>query len=76
MLVAITHQRIAQAQAAATDGFTINDAADVILAQVANSARLGVAVDPFDLATQVAPLLGIGLQQELGLVKAVLNRAG
>ena len=73
MIVAITVTRIAEAQAAST-GFTLNDAADIIIAVAANSCRLGVSVDPYDLALVVAPALKVGFKQELGIIKSVINK--
>lgn len=73
MIVAITVKRIAEAQAA-RPAFTLNDAADIIIAQAENSRRLGVTVDLFDLAGQVAVELGVGFRQELGIVQAVLRK--
>ena len=73
MLVAITVTNIAKAQAAST-GFTVNDAADVIIAQAAHSTSMGVKVDAYDLAIQVAPALKVGFRQELGIVKSVITK--
>jgi hypothetical protein len=75
MLIEITITRIAQSQQSRT-GFTLDDAADLIIAQAENSTRLGVAVDAFDLAVAVAPKLGVGLRQELGIVQSVVKKTG
>lgn len=73
MLVAITIQLIAEAQAKST-GFTLDDAADIIIGRAELTKSLGAPVDVFDLAAAVAVKLGVGARQEIGIVQAVLRK--
>lgn len=73
MLVAITVKLIAEAQAAST-GFTIDDAADIIIGRAELTKSFGAPVDVFDLAAQVAVALNVGARQEIGIVQAVLRK--
>ena len=73
MLAEITAKLIADAQAART-GFTLNDAADIIINRAEFSKSVGVEVDVFDLAANTVVLLGLPAQQEIGIVQAVLRK--
>lgn len=74
MLVQITAGVIAGAQERAGGGFTLNDAARIIVDKVALTESVSrQKVDSLMFAAQVAEALGLPSAQRLGIVQAVLR---